>query len=447
MHLRVSLLLALVAGCYEDSGPPRVPALRQALASCNTPANCPQVGPSLTVSCTANQCVPSPGAISCTGDMSDERCDDGITCTTDTCDGLGVCQHAWTGSTTAGCCDTDDDCPLNACQLSASCHLGTHSCAAVRKSDPGCCNGASDCGAEGSPTCVANTCTCGFGRKLCPGRGCIPLAECCVAADCDAVHSTGRACSGGTCTYTGCNGTRADCNTSAPNTDGCETDTATSTAHCGSCNRPCATTQTASLVCAVGKCESSCNPGFRNCSKPNAPAADNGCESATSTDINNCGGCFVACPPASNACQAPTCAASACGYVSTGAPRCCNPQSLFADCAPGVCQDVGCSANTCVYMPKAGMSGCCAVPADCPEPPNPCVMNTCVNNTCGTMAIPGCELDMTVLPDLAEPIDLAEPPDLGVPDLREPDLPALKPDFGRLSVTGGGGGCSFALTR
>jgi hypothetical protein len=47
---------------------------------------------------------------------------------------------------------------------------------------------------------------------------------------------------------------------------------------CGACGRACAPTNTESLACALGICSSFCKEGFANCSQPEAPTADDGCE-------------------------------------------------------------------------------------------------------------------------------------------------------------------------
>ena len=88
---------------------------------------------------------------------------------------------------------------------------------------------------HGTPTsCTAGSCsyTCspGFGdcQPTAPDlNGCeTPLStttncsNCGVA--CDTVHSTGPGCSGTSCTYSGCQAGWRDCNSAAPNADGCE---------------------------------------------------------------------------------------------------------------------------------------------------------------------------------------------------------------------------------
>jgi len=94
-----------------------------------------------------------------------------------------------------------------------------------------------------------------------------------------------------------------DCNGNP--TDGCETNTLTTVAHCGGCGNACPTPANAGATCSSGACGFSCNAGFNNC---NGNSAD-GCESNAQSDSQNCGACGVVCP-GGQACASGSCLAS-----------------------------------------------------------------------------------------------------------------------------------------
>src|SRR5690606_6748919 len=85
-----------------------------------------------------------------------------------------------------------------------------------------------------------------------------------------------------------CNPPLGDCDMDAmtgPN--GCETDTSTSTDHCGACGNACATGE----MCRFGFClDPNCTIGTANCDM-----ADPDCETNISNDPANCGACGNAC--------------------------------------------------------------------------------------------------------------------------------------------------------
>jgi hypothetical protein len=127
----------------------------------------------------------------------------------------------------------------------------------------------------------------------------------------------------------------ADCNGSF--SDGCETQPATDVDNCGACGRACSSTNVATQVCAGGLCTPMCNPGYSDCTEPMAPSDDDGCETNTDGDVDNCGGCGRACSGDNvdtKTCQGGVCTSS----CSSGYANCSQPT------APS--DDDGCETNT-----------------------------------------------------------------------------------------------------
>jgi hypothetical protein len=95
-----------------------------------------------------------------------------------------------------------------------------------------------------------------------------------------------------------------------------------------------------------------CNPGFRNCDG----TFTNGCETNVNSDVNNCGGCGVHCPPGflcangscicqfGQVCFNGTCLSTFCQFPDQFNPqqcRCCRPQGVTCisggQCCSGNC--------------------------------------------------------------------------------------------------------------
>jgi hypothetical protein len=227
-------------------------------------------------------------------------------CTTNAdCSGGQVCDPA--KSKCADCVPSND-----------LCSVGQY-CAGLRCA-PGCKN-AADCSGQNKTCDVAtHTCfeclgdaDCGAGQR-CAGRicvqGCAPSAPCpsgqtccggaCVNPsnnmdDCGACgvacpwHPHGiPACLAGSCTYA-CAAGFADCDGDVA--DGCEIDTRSDTAHCGSCSNACPIPPNAVATCTRSGCGYTCLAGYSDC---NGLAAD-GCEVHSAVDNANCGACGVTC--------------------------------------------------------------------------------------------------------------------------------------------------------
>ena len=98
----------------------------------------------------------------------------------------------------------------------------------------------------------------------------------------------------------------ADCDGNTGN--GCETATSNSITNCGACGTACSYTNAAAQcvggVCALG----ACLPGFADCDGN----AANGCEANLNSDASNCGRCGGGCVAPTNTCSAGTCVVPVC---------------------------------------------------------------------------------------------------------------------------------------
>jgi cysteine-rich repeat protein len=220
-------------------------------------------------------------------------------------------------------------------------------------------------GSSGAPVCVDPTTNSGFCGA--------PLTGNCEdntatggtddnGIDCnnELPNTVSAQCVMGACSNPACAPGFGDCD--GDPTNGCETDVTTDPAHCGRCSTAtvdasCDTglANVAVAECQAGQCIVDCAPGFSNCQggevcaptltncsgtenvdrlNPTGQSVRNGCETSTSTDVNNCGSCGNACVSAANnvtaaVCTASQCVATACTvYNGTASPV----VTGFADC-------------------------------------------------------------------------------------------------------------------
>jgi len=187
-------------------------------------------------------------------------------------------------------------------------------------------------------TCNGATNTCCNGVCVDPSSNVQNCNGC--GKQCSTVHDTPM-CNLGVCSY-GCMTGYAHCQTG---NSGCETPT-TTTSNCAGCNNVCDVTNALSASCDGTTCSYACKPGFADCVKLGVNT--NGCETNTNTDVNNCGGCTMACSSVVKNATGLFCNGGTCDYAS------CSP-STFADCN-GVRSD-GCEVNT---LTDAAHCGNCA---------------------------------------------------------------------------------------
>ncbi|MBI5518342.1 MAG: hypothetical protein HY909_31515 [Deltaproteobacteria bacterium] len=221
--------------------------------------------------------------------------------------------------------------------------------------------------------CVGQVCTvgcnatrpCPAGQTCCAGACIDPLSNVAHCGLCDArcaVPNATPACMNGACAVGLCMTPFGDCDRVA--TNGCETDTRTSTAHCGACGMACATRPQTTAGCAGGTGTYTCTPGFADCDG----VATNGCETDTRASAAHCGGCGRACMPpnATGVCVDGACTA-----------RC---DAGFGDCDRNASN--GCETDT-----RASAAHCGACGAACPARPN--TLPACAAGRCASLCVAG----------------------------------------------------------
>ena len=251
--------------------------------------------------------------------------------------------------------------------------------------------------ANGAPGCVAGQCIiagCYPGHSDCDGlyaTGCEfddtsfqtdpdNCGGCGVA--CSAPHASGS-CAFGACSVGTCDAGWADCDGLLA--DGCEYATPgfqTDPMHCGTCSITC---DTATQVCEAGLCgATTCAAGTADCV---APAGD--CETTTTTDPANCGGCGLACAPPN---ATGVCAGGVCSIDT------CNP--THADCN-GLVSD-GCELPVADFQTSMQNCGACGAVCSSAHGSSVCNAGVCTVNwcsvgfeNCNNDSSDGCEYDVT----------------------------------------------------
>jgi hypothetical protein len=346
--------------------------------------------------CAAGTCALScaPGLVACAGNCT-QRLTDALNC--GSCGRVCALAHAantcQSGACAVGRCDTGfgdcDQVATNGCEVSTSDDLAN-------------CGG---CGVVCAPrraassTCAMGVCrvvACNTGFADCDGdasNGCevdtnTNAAHC---GTCPTACTGGGACVAGRCQISSCATGTADCSTGV---GGCETNVTSDTNNCGACGNVCslpnATSSCVASACAVATCA----PGFGNCDG----RSDNGCEADVRTSLTQCGGCGMLCAPAhaTAACAAGVCGIARCddgfGNCDGNAANGCETELATSAGNCGACGSA-CAAQNATASCAAGRCAvgmCSAGFADCDmNPANGCESNTSTSASncggCGTV--------------------------------------------------------------
>lgn len=220
----------------------------------------------------------------------------------------GACFNACALANATPAC-TAGRCTVAACNTGfANCDGNdVNGCEANPQTDARNCGTCGNGCVEPMPLCSSGRCiggVCPMGMTRCGDSSCVDtqtdVRNCngCGTA-CTEPPNAAASCTAGRCGFT-CDAGFRDCDGVAAN--GCEVETAASVTNCGACGTACTLTN-ATPTCAAGHCTvASCATGFANCDGNDA----NGCETDTRTSTAHCGRCGGVCPAGG------TCTAGAC---------------------------------------------------------------------------------------------------------------------------------------
>ncbi len=275
-------------------------------------------------------------------------------------------------------CAPGQVCSMGACAL--SCRMGLTNrnvTCAISQTD------LANCGACGTACAPGQVCSmgacalsCQVGLTMCNNL-CVNLqsddANCGM---CGAACPQGQSCQAGACAAT-CQAPLTACN-------GACVDPRFDPQNCNGCGMACAVPN-AAPACNMGKCiVGLCDQGHADCdSKP-----DNGCETDTTSDSKNCGGCGMACAKTETCCNSGCIPAmqdnnncGGCGVVCGNGNQCCGgacldpkfAQVMTLDCSRpfvvGEVQGGGFGNTGTLSQLVADMNGAATVPANQNPPP------------------------------------------------------------------------------
>ncbi len=142
------------------------------------------------------------------------------------------------------------------------------------------------------------------------GMRCDPDRHLCRGCEQDAECPAGTVCAPGNVCVPGCNETQP-CAAGDTCCSGRCVDATTDLTNCGGCGIACPPPVHGAIACVASACTvTACDPGFANCDG----LASNGCESELATDALNCGACGTTCTyaHATGACSAGKCELDTC---------------------------------------------------------------------------------------------------------------------------------------
>jgi Cys-rich repeat protein len=246
---------------------------------------------------------------------------------------------------------------------------------------------------------------CGGGTRKCCAGACVDTGvdtqNCGACGNACGVQHSSASCNAGVCAPGKCSAGWADCNGDPK--DGCEAKLDYDVNNCGACGMKCAIPHATSgcgpsQMGMSGCYLSACNYGYDDC---NGDAKD-GCETSTTSDVKNCGGCGMVCPAAAHAsiaCLNAVCALTMCnvgwGDCDNNAKNGCetplsndknNCGKCGSACGQGqICINGGCTCANCMITNAK---------TKCVN--NMCVFDQCVQGfaDCNNNLNDGCEADL-----------------------------------------------------
>lgn len=166
------------------------------------------------------------------------------------------------------------------------------------------------------------------------------------------------ACIEGACALAQCEPRHADCDRVVAN--GCEVATDTDPNHCGGCQRACSRSHIALPTCSTGTCDGACDTGYADC---NGDKLSDGCETKIATDTGNCGGCAMPC--STNHVTGTLCSAGACSGACEAGWADCNHDKRSDGCEVDTdsdAQNCGGCGIACDEGEVCQLAHCVAVP-------------------------------------------------------------------------------------
>jgi len=336
----------------EDTGTttpaPEEPGCVGAGCRCTDDSDCTDVTYSTCVDGICQGCTTSP-----------DSCPIGRFCLPGT---PGADANANTVNECAPGCNSDESCRALS-PTAPFCDLSRHQCVACRTTED-CPDANQECSPSGR---CADKCTSEGGT--CPNPNEICCNQLCVDPKTDVTH---------------CGGCGSTCKRDQQCCDGTCVNPLTNAEHCGACGAACSRTN-GTPSCTAGSCKWSCDPGYHHCAQGNT-----GCETSTSSNVTQCGGCTNDCNKAVKNASQIACVDSKCTYAgqcAAGFADCDGNKANGCECACGREKQACCSNRQCDNGLVCDGSNKCV---KCGRKDEPCCPNSrcqdadrrCINGKC-----------------------------------------------------------------
>ena len=350
--------------------------------------------------------------VECTGDAD---CDDGNTCTYDTCSADGTCIH---DKDSTSCCNEDGDCHDGDPCTTNTCDTVAETCNAPVEIE-GCCTTVDDCDLSDpckTVACIGQICRYGAKNGCCTQDTDCDDKNICTVNTCNVADNT---CDYSVKTSTSCCVKDSDCDDGKPETlDQCVANNCShppnelycvTVADCTGGNL-CTTPSCAANLCSYDPIPGCCLVDA-DCADNNA-CTTNTCNVATHTcssaPVVGCCNSDAQCDD-SDFCTIDKCIGLLCRHGPDATkPLCCTSDAGCND--KNGCTLDKCTDNVCSYPPDPTKLSCCTSSATCDDG-NVCTNDACINNECvHTQSSGGCCTDDSECDDgMACTIDICDP--------------------------------------